>query len=275
MSDVVLIPSLVYSILLAIVQGVTEFLPVSSSGHLAAAQLVWPSMAFPGEIFEVAVHLGTTAAVVAYYRDVLLDLVRGFKSDTPVLDLTPKRWASYVVIASIPTAAIGLGFEDYIRGAFERLGAIAVFLAITGLVLMATRFAPRRDMVITPWIALAIGVIQGAAILPGISRSGMTISLALLLGIAHRQAVTFSFLVSVPAVLGAAALTGLDLLSESLGPSILFVNIGFASLCSGAIGYVCIGLVHRATEDRWWHRFAWYLWILAAVLAWLALGVSD
>jgi len=272
MNDPVLVPSLAYSIFLAIVQGLTEFLPVSSSGHLATAQILWPAMAFPGETFEVAVHLGTTAAVLAYYRRLLLDMARGLKDNTAVEGLTPRQWSGYIVLASIPTAIIGLGFEDLIRGAFEQLGAVTVCFAVTGVVLMATRFVPRRDLMVTPAVALAIGVIQGAAILPGISRSGMTISLALLLGIAHRQAVTFSFLISVPAILGAAAIITLDLLKEPLGPGILFVNIGFASLCAGAIGYVCIGLVHRATEGRWWHRFAWYLWGLALVLAWLALG---
>jgi len=137
---------------------------------------------------------------------------------------------------------------------------------------MATRFVPRRQAVLTLQMALLIGIVQGGAVFPGISRSGVTISLALMLGVMDRQAVTFSFLLSVPAILGAALLTGLDLLDAPFGSGVLFANMGFATFCAGAVGYVCIGLVHRATEDGWWHRFAWYLWALAAVLAWLALG---
>ena len=275
MNDAAAVPSLAYSIILAVVQGLTEFLPVSSSGHLAGAQLVWPAMQFPGEFFEVGVHLGTTAAVLFYYRRLIADMLRGMLDNRMVGGLLARQWVAYIVLGSIPTAAIGLGFEDAIRGVFQRLDLIALCLALTGVVLMATRFVPRRECVITPALAIAIGIIQGAAILPGVSRSGVTISLALMLGVAHRQAVTFSFLLSVPAILGATLIVGLDVLETPIGTGILFANIGFATLCAGAIGYVCIGLVHRATEDKWWHRFAWYLWALSAVLAWLALGSSS
>ena len=275
MNDATGVPSLLYSIILAIIQGLTEFLPVSSSGHLATAQLLWPAMQLPGELFEVGVHLGTTAAVLFYYRHLLGDISRGLPDNRVIRGLAARQWIVYIVVASVPTAAIGLGFQDAIRGVFQRLDIIAFCFAATGVVLMLTRFVPRRECVITPAIAVAIGTIQGAAILPGVSRSGVTISLALLLGVAPRQAVTFSFLVSVPAILGAALIVGLDLLETPIGTGILFANIGFATLCAGAIGYVCIGLVHRATEDRWWHRFAWYLWTLSAVLAWLALGSSS
>ncbi len=272
MNDPVVVPSLTYTIFLAILQGLTEFLPVSSSGHLAAAQVLWPAMAFPGEVFEVAVHLGTTAAVVFYYRDLIIDLVRGLGKDKTVQGLTSAQWLAYIVAASIPTAAIGLLLEDYIRAAFQRLDLLAVSFAITGAVLTATRFVPRKAGVLTLRWVLLIGVAQGLAVFPGISRSGVTISLALMLGVMARQAVTFSFLLSVPAILGAGLITALDLVDSPFGPGVLFANMAFATFCAGAIGYVCIGLVHRATEDRWWHRFAWYLWALAAVLAWLALG---
>jgi undecaprenyl-diphosphatase len=272
MNGAVGVPSLVYTIFLAVLQGLTEFLPVSSSGHLAAAQLIWPEMAFPGEVFEVAVHLGTTAAVLIYYRHLLLDMLRGLTTGAKTEGLTSVQWGTYIVAGSIPTAIIGLGFEDRIRGAFERLDLIIVCFVITGVVLMATRFFPRREAMLTLGVAIAIGTIQGVAIFPGISRSGMTISLALMLGVASRQGVTFSFLLSIPAILGAALLTGVDLIKEPLLGSVLYANMAFATFCAGAVGYLCIGLVHRATEDRWWHQFAWYLWALAAVLAFVALS---
>jgi undecaprenyl-diphosphatase len=273
MSDPVAVPSLLSSFILAVLQGITEFLPVSSSGHLAAAQILWPSMKYPGgEAFEVALHVGTTVAVVAYYRDVLLRLAREWRSGATTEGLTTPQWAGYIVAASIPTAAIGLGFEDTIHAAFDSLGLIALCFAATGAVLMSTRLVARGTGNLTLPVALAIGVIQGAAIFPGVSRSGVTISLALLLGIASRQAVTFSFLLSVPAILGAAALTTLEALEKPIGSGFLYVNMAFATFCAGAIGYICIGLVHRATEDRWWYRFAWYVWALAVVLAWQALG---
>jgi len=272
MNDPVVVPSLAYTVFLAILQGLTEFLPVSSSGHLAAAQILWPAMEFPGEVFEVAVHLGTTAAVVFYYRDLIIDLLRGLGTDKTVQGLNSTQWMTYIVAASIPTAVIGLSLEDYIRAAFQRLDLLAACFAATGVVLMATRFVPRKTGVLTLRLALLIGTVQGLAVFPGVSRSGLTISVALMLGVMNRQAVTFSFLLSVPAILGAGLITALDLVESPFGSSVLFANMAFATFCAGAVGYVCIGLVHRATEDRWWHRFAWYLWALAVVLAWLALG---
>ena len=272
--------SLAYSIILAVIQGLTEFLPISSSGHLAAVQLMlarytdWPAMQFPGELFEVSVHLGTTAAVLFYYRHLIVKILRGQLDNRIVDGLFSRQWAAYIILASIPTAAIGLGLENLIRGAFQRLDLIALCLALSGIVLMTTSFVARREYTITPLLAIAIGTIQGAAILPGISRSGLTISLALLFGVAHRQAVTFSFLLSVPAILGATLLEGLNFHETITGTEILFANLAFATLSAGAIGYICIGLVHRATSEKWWHRFAWYLWALSAVLAWLALGSS-
>ncbi len=177
---------------------------------------------------------------------------------------------TYLVLGSIPTAIVGLGAQDFIRSAFSDLRYIAVGLGFTGIVLMATRWRRLPGHSLTASRAIAIGTAQGAGVMPGISRSGITISLALMLGIPQRQAVTFSFLLSVPAVLGAALLDARELFHGPFPPGILFVNIGFATLCSGAIGYACIGLVHRATRGNWWHRFAWYCWALAAVLAWLA-----
>jgi len=264
------IPSWGAAAILATLQGLTEFLPVSSSGHLAAAQQIWPWLQFPGVTLEVAVHVGTSVAVLAYYRSFFYELL--FAGKQEVEGMTAAQWAGFLVLGSIPTAIIGLSLENYIRAAFESLYAVAAALVVTGIVLMSTRLRTRRQVPLTAGIAFAIGVIQGAAIFPGISRSGMTISLALLIGVAHRRAVIFSFLLSIPAIMGAALLDGLDLLEGPFPPGILFAKIGFATLCAGAIGYFCIGLVHRATERQWWHRFAYYCWFLAVVLAMLARG---
>ncbi len=264
------IPSWGAAAILAILQGLTELLPVSSSGHLAAAQQIWPSLQFPGVTLEVAVHVGTSIAVLVYYRSLFHELlVTGAKE---VEGLTSAQWAGYIVLGSVPTAIIGLTLENYIRAAFESLYAVAAALLVTGVVLMSTKLVTWRQAQLTAGFAFAIGVIQGVAIFPGISRSGMTISLALLLGVAHRQAVIFSFLLSIPAIMGAALLDALDLLEGPFPPGVLFAKIGFATLTAGAIGYVCIGLVHRATERQWWHGFAWYCWFLAVVLAMLARG---
>jgi undecaprenyl-diphosphatase len=228
-------------------------------------------LAHPGLTLVVSLHLGTTFAVVFYYRRLILDLLIPSKEEPASLEgLSRRAWLTYLVLGSIPTAIIGLGAQELIRGAFSNLRLIAICLGFTGVALMATRWLRASDHPLSASRAIAIGTAQGVGVLPGISRSGITISLALMLGIPQRQAVTFSFLLSVPAVLGAALLDARVLFHGPFPPGILFVNIGFATLCAGAIGYACIGLVHRATSGNWWHRFAWYCWALAAVLGWLA-----
>lgn len=258
-------PPLGFSLLLGLVQGLTEFLPISSSGHLAAAQLLWPELGHPGVTLEIAVHVGTTAAVLLYYRRLLVSLVRG--EAEAMEGLSRPRWLGYLVAGTVPTAAIGLGGERFFRASFESIRVVAVCLAITGAVLWISR-ARRGAGSLTAPRAVAVGVVQGAAILPGLSRSGLTISLALLLGVAPRQAVTFSLLLSVPAIVGAAILDLRHLLGEAVLTPSLFLNFASATLCAGGVGYACIGLVHRATRGGWWHRFAWYCWSLALILAW-------
>lgn len=262
-------PGLAAALLLAVIQGLTEFLPVSSSGHLVAAQELWPALDQTGVTLELALHVGTTLAVLVYYRRLLVDMASSAVSGSGEPGgLGGRSWLGLLVAGSIPTAVVGLAGEELIRGAFESLYAVAAALAFTGVVLMATRLGPADDRPVTLRDALLIGLAQGIAIFPGVSRSGMTISVAVLLGVSRPQAVSFSFLLSVPAILGATLLeNGRQILEQPLiGDGFLSLQTGIATLCAGAVGYACIGLVHRATRHQWWHRFAWYCWILAALL---------
>lgn len=266
-------PSLGPALLLGLLQGLTEFLPISSSGHLAAAQLLWPSLDHPGVTLEVALHVGTMIAVLVYYRDLVLRLLRPRaveppgEPDTVLEGHTPRHWWTLLLAGTVPTALIGLLARTPIRAAFDSLEWVAAGLFLTGIVLMSTRFRSHRTADLGIATAVAIGVVQGAALLPGLSRSGVTISLALLLGVSQRQAVVFSFLLSVPAVLGA---TVLDAAAPATGAAVsagLFLNLSLATLLAAIVGFACIGLVHRATREAWWHHFAWYCWALALALA--------
>lgn len=262
-------PGLIAALLLAVIQGLTEFLPISSSGHLVAAQELWPGLDQTGVTLELALHVGTTLAVVIYYRRLLGTMVRSAISGSGEPDgLSGRSWIALLFAGSLPTALVGLAGEEMIRGAFESIHAVAAALAFTGVVLMATLLSPADDRRVGFWDALLIGFAQGIAIFPGVSRSGMTISVAVLLGVRRSQAVSFSFLLSIPAVLGATVLENSRQLAEqsAVGNGFLSPQTGFATLCAGAVGYACIGLVHRATRDEWWHRFAWYCWILAVLL---------
>jgi len=257
------------ALVLAIIQGLTEFLPVSSSGHLVAAQELWAALDQPGVSLELALHVGTTLAVVVYYRRLLGEMARSAISGAGEPGgLSGRAWLGLLVAGSVPTAAVGLAGEELIRGAFESLLAVAAALTFTGAVLMATRLRPPEERPVSLRDALLIGLAQGIAIFPGVSRSGIPISVAVLLGVSRSQAVSFSFLLSVPAVLGATLLeNGRQIVGgQAIDGGFLSLQTGIATLCAGAVGYACIGLVHRATRHEWWHWFAWYCWILAILL---------
>lgn len=256
------------ALFLGILQGLTEFLPISSSGHLAAAQLLLPSLAYPGVTLEVSTHVGTAVAVVVYYRSLLWRLLWAADADDPVmLGLARERWILLLVTATLPTAVIGFGLRAVIRAAFDAPLAIAAGWLVSGAVLLLSarsRHVVTRDM--GPKQALLIGLAQGVAVFPGVSRSGSTISTALLAGVPARQAVTFSFLLAIPAIAGATLLDAAQMIAESAPAALLFWDLLFATLAAGLVGYACIGLVHRATGGGWWHRFGYYCWLAAVVL---------
>lgn len=259
-------PSLTGALILGILQGLTEFLPISSSGHLAAAQLLVPGLARPGVTLELAAHVGTTAAVIWYYRQMFRSLATPAATPASLLGINRRYWVLLVAVGSVPTAVIGFAGRDLILAAFDQLQWIAAGLLLTGFVLYASRLRRGDVNALTVKAALLIGTVQGLAILPGVSRSGMTITAALLLGIGHRQAVTYSLLLSIPAVFGAALLDAVQYFAETRGAPLLFSHLLFATLAAGIVGYFCIGLVHRATRTGRWYQFAWYCWLAASVL---------
>lgn len=266
------VPPVGYAVLLGIVQGLTEFLPISSSGHVAGLQLLFPGLSFPGVTLELATHLGTTAAVLVYYRRIVSALAFGQDAtspdpaDDPLLGLGRFRWFYLLVLGTLPTVLVGFLLRGPIRDAFDSAAWVAAGLGLTGCVLMASRLRGGTQGTIDVGRALLIGLAQGIAIFPGVSRSGMTITAALLLRIPRRQAVTFSFLLSIPAIMGAMVLDGVQLIGETAPLVLLSNHLLFATLAAGLIGYPCIGLVHRAAESGWWYRFGWYCWLAASVL---------
>lgn len=261
------VPPLPYAVLLGVLQGLTEFLPVSSSGHVAAAQLLFPALSYPGVTLEVATHLGTTVAVVLYYRRLVRALIGfGAADSEELLGVSRIQWCLLLSVGTLPAALVGLLARDAVLAAFESYVWISMGLVASGAVLMLSRLAPRTGEALRWTQALAIGVAQSVAILPGVSRSALTITTALLLGVPRRQSVTFSFLLSIPAILGAAVLDTAQLVGEPIPVALLLNRLLFATLFAGTVGFFCIGLVHRATDAGWWHRFAWYCWLAALVL---------
>ena len=253
-------------LLLGLVQGLTEFLPISSSGHLLLAEDL---LGFrpQGLYFEVGLHVATLLSVVVAYRVRLLDLSSGLLR----LDRQAWRYAALLVIASIPAAIAGLGFRDVFASAFDTGPMLGVAFLVTAAVLWSTRWTREGPKGVSPTIGmvLVIGLAQAIAIMPAISRSGMTIAAALWLGIPPVAAAEFSFLLAVIAIGGSGLMEvshlpgGVDLLA----PGLLFAFI--AALLSGIWA---IRLLVRLLDRGRFHAFAWYCGSLGLLsLVWYGL----
>ena len=241
-------------IVLAIIQGLTEFLPVSSSGHLALAGMI---MNVPeGDMtFEIVVHLGTLMAVLAVYKKDLMELVSGvFRKQRESLVL-----AGLLIIGSIPAALAGFFLSDSIERAFESPVLVSVMLLVTGCVLFSTRFmkSGNRD---NPTItgSFIVGISQAMALLPGISRSGFTISTGLAKGIKREKAARFSFMLSIPAIAGAAVLKLGDAGSGGIETSLMITGFVISALT----GYLALRILLKFLRDGKFSIFAWYCWLL-------------
>jgi undecaprenyl-diphosphatase len=204
------------AILLGTVQGLTEFLPISSSGHLVFAESLLGTKASAALTFEVLLHLGTLLAVLIYFRKRISALILGlFPPYTP--EKMPKlKYAGVIILATIPAAAIGVVFKDKVEAAFNSPNMVGIFLMITGIVLLSTHAIKKGAKTINSKNGLIIGMAQAVALLPGISRSGMTISAGLFQKVDPAQAAEFSFLLSLPAVFGAAVLKSFQLMKTGL-----------------------------------------------------------
>jgi undecaprenyl-diphosphatase len=254
------------AIILGVVQGATEFLPVSSSGHLVIGQTLL-GVESPGVIFEVAVHVATLVSILFVYRTRVGDLAVGAVRRDPA----SLRYAGLLVVATLPAVVVGLFFQDAVESLFENPVASGVALLVTGLILWTSRRAlPRATGSVPTWTAaLLIGVAQAFAIIPGISRSGSTVVAALWLGIAPREAAAFSFLMAVPAISGAAVLQLGALGAES---GIAWEAVALGSLFAAVTGVLAIRTFVAMLAREAFHFFAPYCWIVGALfLAYLGL----
>lgn len=269
-------------ILLAIVQGATEFLPISSSGHLILMQH-FLGIAEPQLLFDIVLHVGTLVAVVVFYHAAIAEIVtdtlaglRAFaKSKNPrdLVEADGARVAALVVAATIPTGILGLLMKDLIApddgSRAVTATVVCAVLLLNGVILFCHRFIKERDVErtggVTVWNltlvgALLVGVAQGLAVMPGISRSGATITAALLLGTTRTQAAKFSFLLSIPAILGALVLQ-FDASMFDASPSLWLVYLVGAAVAA-VVGYVCMRLLVYLLERARFHHFAWYCWAI-------------
>ncbi|MFO7892840.1 MAG: undecaprenyl-diphosphate phosphatase [Longimicrobiales bacterium] len=256
------------ALILGLVQGLTEFLPVSSSGHLVMAQ-TFLGVPAPGVFLEVALHVATLLSVVVVYRGKLLELlVGGVRREGQAL-----RYIGLLILATLPVAVIGLFFKDAIEAAFDTPYVTGFMLLATGLILWSTRWGTRdrtagadrpdwpdrparpiRDP--DPGQAVSMGLAQCLALLPGISRSGSTIAVGLWLKLDGERAAEFSFLMSLPAIAGAAILQATD-----LGPDVTVDGPLLAAFITALVaGVAAIKSLVWLVRRQGFHHFAWYVW---------------
>jgi len=250
---------------LGIVQGLTEFFPVSSSGHLVLFQAVL-SVEMEGLVFDVAVHVATALAIVAFYRGRILELVRGLlgrRADS-------LRYVAKLALATLPAVVVGLAARQFIVQQASAPPVVGGLLLATGGIVWTTRRTRDDDGTAEPsWLgALLIGMAQAFAILPGISRSGATVAAALALGVAPAAAAEFSFLLGVIAITGAAVLVLPDL--RYARPEALNA-VATGMVAAGVSGILAIWLFVRMLRTNTFHYFAWWAWTAGALfLAWWA-----
>ena len=243
---------IVQGLILGIVQGLTEFLPISSSGHLVLSQEIL-DVVYPKNEFEVLVHLGTlTSVLVVFYEDLksILFSLKSKKTQSFIL---------FLVAGTIPAIVVGLGFKDVLDSLFENLMAVGFALIFTGLVLLYSSKVNRQNKEHTMRSSILIGCAQAFAIIPGISRSGMTICTALFLGLSSREAARFSFLLTIPAIAGAGLLTALD----GSGGFQLPLSVSIAGFISSAlVGIIALKWLLGWLEQGKFHYFGIYCFVV-------------
>lgn len=246
-------------IFLGIIQGLTEFFPVSSSGHLVLFQNLF-GLKEPQIFVDVMLHVGTLFSLVVFLRRELADLVKGFSSFVR----HPKRHYAdprmklifALVAASIPTVFIGYFFSDFFESLFASLRTVGMALIITGCYLFLTKYSreKRKNFWLHPFI---IGILQGAAIVPGFSRSGLTIGGALYLGWKREEAARFSFLLSIPAICGAAIFQFTKIETHSQPWSVILVGV----VASAVSGYLALVLLVSVINKGKFYTFSFYCFL--------------
>jgi undecaprenyl-diphosphatase len=251
-------------LILAIIQGVTEWLPISSSGHLVVVQ-EYLGLGLP-VLFDVVLHLGSLVVVLAvFWKDVVRVLEAVVRLDFKSQD---GKMGLYIILGSTATAAVGFVFRDVFESFFHNLYAVGVAFIATGCfysLLYAHRRSDEKSEPMNAVDAVAIGVVQGIALIPGVSRSGSTITTGLLLKVKKEVAFRFSFLLFIPAVIGATLLSVIDsdgIFAVAVGPVSLLVGLVVTVL----VGFFSLRLLLRIVVKGRLYLFAFYCWAIGSVV---------
>jgi undecaprenyl-diphosphatase len=260
------------AILLGIVQGLTEFLPVSSSAHLILARAFfgWEMPADFGLAFDVSLHIGTLAAILAFFWREIAAMIQAVPAILSPGENRSARLLQQIIVGTVPAVIVGLLFNHYIEEELRTPGVAAWTLAIGGvLMFIAERVGTqRRDETSMTWLdTMLIGCAQACALVPGVSRSGATITVGLFLGLRRDAAARFTFLLAILATVAAAAKEGLELRHMRVSSSDLELML-IGILVSAVVGYLTIKYFLRFLAGHRLDVFAYYRCALAAVTFW-------
>jgi undecaprenyl-diphosphatase len=267
-----MLDQLVNTIFLGLIQGLAEWLPISSTAHLRIAEHYFGLETLGNNaLFNLILHLGTLTAVVFYFRKEVTDILKAlahldFKSEYGAM-IPP------IIVATIPTAIIGLVYDEFLQ---DTLGSFLIFgitFIIGATFLYTSRLGKEKTEKISFPTAAIMGIAQGLAIFPGLSRSGATISSSLLMGVKREKAFKFSFLLSIPAIIGDTAVEAYLYRHEiaTAGLGIEPIEVFIAAVIAMVVGYVAIKLVSKAVASKKFHYFAIYTFLLGIVLILLTL----
>jgi undecaprenyl-diphosphatase len=260
-----LFDQLLQTLILGLIQGISEWLPISSTAHLKLAGEFLGLNVTP--FLNIILHMGTLAVLLFFFRReikaILVALVhRDFKSENGML--IPR-----IVVATIPTAIIALTYDRYLQDSFGTIPIIAVTFLIGGTFVYSTKFAKETQDSLPYKVALLMGIAQGFAIFPGLSRSGVTISAALLLGLKRPNAFKFSFLLSIPAIVGDFAVEAYSDWGTLSSSGLTGVSVLVGVIAAAVVGYFALKLLSKVVRGRKFHYFAFYTWALGtALLIW-------
>lgn len=260
------------AIILGIVQGLTEFLPISSSGHLVIFEHLL-NLNLDNIAFEVFVHFGTLLSVLLIYAGDIWQMVKRFCYGVTHRNIRQSfrddsyfRLSIFILIGTVPAVLAGLFLQDFFESVFHNLQLVGFTLLVTGTVILLTNFIHKKAVQLTASKALLIGIAQSIAIFPGISRSGFTISCALFTGVSRDDAARFSFLLAVPAIFGATLLHAVDLVKNGMPTDTGVIPILVGFFCAFVVGYLAIRFLLSIIRSGKFGWFAPYCFIAGLVV---------
>jgi len=253
------------AIFLGVIQGVTEFMPISSSGHLVFFQSLF-RLKEPQLFFDVMLHLGTLLSVIVFFRADIQEILQGIGRVLKKKEGTHQgaKFFLWIILATVPTGLMGIIFHDWFKSLFSRPKVVGIMLLITGLGLFLTRWVKKegRDIEKMGWKdSILIGVVQGIAIIPGISRSGATISAGLFCGLDRELSGKFSFLLSIPAILGA---TLLEAKKMDMGQDLWIPLMG--SVVAFGVGILSLTFLMKIIKMGKIPNFSYYCWGVGLIM---------